>query len=288
MFKFILILFGVIMINGCQQNGDINKKRALDFEEVSKELSNLNQNNNIEDYERNTNNPIAPIQKIKVVNKFPHDPNAYTQGLLYHKGYLYESTGLVGSSSLRKVELKTGKVVKQINVAGGMFAEGIEIFNDKIYQLTWTSQICLIYDLSTLKKISEYRYNGEGWGLARFGDNLLMSNGTGILKVLKVEDFSELKKITVNDNGRPIYYLNELEQIEDEIWANIYGSNRIARIDPKTGKVNSYLDLSKLYDFVEPGDNPEVLNGIAYDKENRRIFVTGKYWKYVFEIEVLN
>jgi glutamine cyclotransferase len=115
-----------------------------------------------------------------------------------------------------------------------------------------------------------------------------MSNGTGILKVLKVEDFSELKKITVNDNGRPIYYLNELEQIEDEIWANIYGSNRIARIDPKTGKVNSYLDLSKLYDFVEPGDNPEVLNGIAYDKENRRIFVTGKYWKYVFEIEVLN
>ena len=288
MFKFILILLGVIMINGCQQNGDINKKRALDFEEVSKELSNLDQNASTDDYIKNANNPVAPIQKIKVVNKFPHDPNAYTQGLLYHKGYLYESTGLVGSSSLRKVELKTGKVVKQIDVSGGIFAEGIEIFNDKIYQLTWTSQVCLIYDINTFKKVSEYKYNGEGWGLAGFGDNLIMSNGTGYLKVLKGEDFSELNKISVIDNGRPIYYLNELEQIEGEIWANIYGSNRIARIDPNTGKVNSYLDLSKLFDFVEPGDNPEVLNGIAYDNENKKIYVTGKYWKYVFEIEVLN
>lgn len=288
MSKYFLFFYIVLFFWGCRQNGEVKKKRALEFEEISKEIASLDQNSNNSNNSNSVEELFAPVKRIKVVKKFPHDPKAYTQGLFFYGGYLFESTGLVGNSSLRKVELESGKVLKKIDIKGGIFAEGIDHSDNKIFQLSWTSGICFVYNFNTFEKIAEFQYQGEGWGLTLYNNNFIMSNGTNILKFMRTDNFGVNKFIQVNDNGRPIYYLNEMEIIEGEIWANIYGSSRIAVINPETGSVNFYIDLSILYEYMQETDNPEVLNGIAFDKDNKRIFVTGKYWKYIFEIEIVN
>lgn len=225
-----------------------------------------------------------PVFRYRVVNTFPHDKEAFTQGLEFHDGYLYESTGLHGKSSLRRVELRTGRVVQIHRLADEFFAEGITLLGDKIYQLTWQNGVCFVYDRKTFNQLTQFRYFGEGWGLTNDGKHLIMSDGSATITFRDPDTFAEVRKITVRANGEPVKNLNELEYIEGEIWANIWYSDMIARIDPQTGVVKAWVDMEGL-----PTPNrglEDVLNGIAYDRQNKRIFVTGKRWSKLFEIEL--
>lgn len=233
-------------------------------------------------------NNKAPISKIKVVNIYPHDPEAFTQGLFYRDGFLYESTGLVGKSSLRKVDLATGKIIKKIKLPDKYFGEGITYFNNKIYQLTWTNQKGFIYDFKTLKKTAEFNYEGEGWGIASDGKKLFMSDGSSKIQCREPASLKILKTLNVHDGKEPITGINELEFIKGEIWANIFMQSVIVRISPHTGKILGWIDLSLLYNKIPKYYSVDVLNGIAYDENNDRIFVTGKYWPYVFKIKINN
>ncbi|MDW8106574.1 MAG: glutaminyl-peptide cyclotransferase [Armatimonadota bacterium] len=226
-----------------------------------------------------------PTYRYRIVNTFPHDKRAFTQGLVFHNGYLYEGTGLRGESSLRKVELRTGRVLRLHRLAPEFFGEGITIFNNKIYQLTWQDGICFVYDLETFRQITQFRYYGEGWGLTHDGKHLIMSDGSDTITFRDPETFAEVRKIQVRAQGKPVEFLNELEYIEGEIWANIWYSDMIARIDPQTGVVKAWVDLESLP--VPNRTSEDVLNGIAYDPQNKRIFVTGKRWEKLFEIELV-
>lgn len=233
-------------------------------------------------------NTKAPIYKIKVVNIYPHDPEAFTQGLFYREGFLYESTGLVGKSSLRKVDLITGKVINKIKLPDEYFGEGITYFNNKIYQLTWKNQQGFIYDFKTLQKTAAFSYESEGWGIASDGKTIFMSDGTSNIQCRETNNLKINKSLNVRDGKIIIAGINELEFIDGEIWANIFTQNVIARISPHTGKVLGWIDLNLLYNQIPKYHSVDVLNGIAYDKNNNRIFVTGKYWPYVFEIKIHN
>ena len=226
----------------------------------------------------------APISSIKIINIFPHDSKAFTQGFLYYDGYLYESTGLNGKSALRKVNIKSGKVLQEFKLDSKYFAEGIAISGSMIYQLTWRSNIVFVYDLFSFKLLNKISYPGEGWGITSDRKNLFISNGTAVIDCIDPEQFTIVRKINVHDEGNAIGNLNELEFIRGEIWANIFKENVIARISPQTGKVLGWVDLSLLYNMLPVNCRVDVLNGIAYDQENDRIFVTGKYWPKVFEI----
>lgn len=226
-----------------------------------------------------------PVYRYRIVNTFPHDKNAFTQGLEYHNGYLYESTGLKGESSLRKVELRTGRILRIHRLAPEYFGEGMTILGDRIYQLTWQNGICFVYDLNTFRQITQFRYYGEGWGLTNDGKYLIMSDGSDTITFRDPETFAEVRKIRVRANGKPVEMLNELEYIEGEIWANIWYSDMIARIDPQTGIVRAWIDMEGLP--VPNRTSEDVLNGIAYDRQNKRIFVTGKRWSKLFEIELV-
>jgi glutamine cyclotransferase len=231
-------------------------------------------------------NTKAPISSIKVINIFPHDPKAFTQGLIYYNGYLYESTGLNGKSTLRKVNIKSGKVLKKFKLDQNYFAEGITIHSNKIYQLTWQNNIVFVYDLLSFKLLNNFSYQGEGWGITTGGKSLFMSNGTAVIDCIDPEHFTVVRKIKVHDGGIAISNLNELEFIRGEIWANIFMENVIVRISPLTGEVLGWVDLSKLYNLL-PGDcKVDVLNGIAYDQKRDRIFITGKLWPKIFEIKL--
>ncbi|MFN4033748.1 MAG: glutaminyl-peptide cyclotransferase [Fimbriimonadales bacterium] len=231
-------------------------------------------------------NAEIPTFRYRVVNTFPHDKEAFTQGLEFHDDYLYESTGLNGKSSLRRVELRTGRVVQIHRLAEEFFAEGITILGDKIYQLTWQNGVCFVYDLKTFHQLTQFRYFGEGWGLTNDGKHLIMSDGSATITFRDPDTFAEVRKITVRANGEPVKNLNELEYIEGEIWANIWYSDMIARIDPQTGVVKAWVDMEGL---PTPHRGLEdVLNGIAYDRPNKRIFVTGKRWSKLFEIELVS
>lgn len=222
----------------------------------------------------------------KVVHTYPHDRNAFTQGLFYYKGLLYEGTGQQTGSSLREVELETGKVLRQHNLDGSLFGEGITLYNDKIYQVTWQNKVGFIYERPTFKLINKIYYSTEGWGLTTMGDHLVMSDGSNILYYFEPETFSVISRVEVYDNINLIDSLNELEYINNEIWANIWMSDQIARIDPETGKVKGYIDLKGLLNNSDRTENTDVLNGIAWDKEGNRIFVTGKNWPKLFEIKI--
>jgi glutamine cyclotransferase len=228
----------------------------------------------------------APIAKAAVVNVFPHDPESYTEGLVYHEGYLYESTGLKGKSSLNKLDIITGKVIKKIDLSREYFGEGMTIIGNKIYQLTWLNQVGFIYDLSSFQEIGKFSYQGEGWGLTTDGKYLIMSNGTSVISFLDPETFGVIRKIEVRDGKNPVNNLNELEFIQGEIWANVFMEDIIVRIAPQTGKVLGWIDLSNLYSMLPDSERRDVLNGIAYDQEGDRIFVTGKFWPKIFEIKV--
>lgn len=222
----------------------------------------------------------------EVVNSFPHDPTAFLQGLVWHDGFLYESTGLEGRSTLRRVEFPSGKVIKMTRLDPDLFGEGLALVGNRLIQLTWTTGKGLIYDRDSFSRIGEFTYDTEGWGLAFDGQNLIMSDGSNVLTYLDPQSFKPVKKLSVTMNGRPARQLNELEFIEGEIWANVWQSDLILRIDPATGRVTSYLDLKNLLPPQMRRGGEDVLNGIAYDAAQKRIFVSGKLWPRLFEIRL--
>ena len=227
------------------------------------------------------------IYSYRVVNDYPHDKTAYTQGLLYHNGYFYESTGQEGQSSVRKVEIETGEILKIHNLESKFFGEGLVIYDGRLFQLTWKNKVGFVYDLQTFEEIRRVHYTTQGWGLASNGEQLIMSDGTNKIYFLEPEYFTVVSSIEVYDNERPVWQLNELEYINGELWANIYMTDRIARIDPSNGKVLAYIDLKGIlpdrYDHSELAE----LNGIAWDSENKRLFITGKNWPRLFEIDTV-
>lgn len=220
----------------------------------------------------------------QIVNVYPHDPDAYTQGLVFANGNLLESTGREGHSSLRLVELQTGKVLNEVNVPSPYFAEGLALLKGKLFQLTWQHGVGFIYDAATFDKLGEFKYSGEGWGLTTDGSSLILSDGSSSIRFLDPETFKLTKSIKVMDRGRAIDSLNELEFVRGEIYANIWHDERVARIEPGTGKVNGWIDLTGLRALSGVSDEEGVLNGIAYDESNDRLFVTGKLWPKLFEI----
>jgi glutamine cyclotransferase len=224
---------------------------------------------------------------FEVVHAFPHDRTAFTQGLEFHAGFLYESTGLNGRSSLRKVRPETGEVVQQVNLSPDFFGEGITMLYDEIYQLTWQSEVGFVYGARDFHLLRRFSYTGEGWGLTNNGREIFMSDGTASLRVIEAGTFKEKRRIKVHDGARSIDQLNELEFVEGEIFANVWQTDRIARISPVSGDVVGWIDLAGLLSpmyLVEPGG---VLNGIAYDPVQKRLFVTGKLWPNLFEIRLV-
>jgi glutamine cyclotransferase len=227
----------------------------------------------------------APVAGYKIIRTYPHDPEAFTQGLVYYNGFLYEGTGMVGRSSVRKVELKTGKVLQKIDVPAPYFGEGIALWKDKIIELTWQTRIGFVYDRESLRQTRTFTYPVEGWGLTHDGKRLIESDGTSTLYFWDPETFKELGRLQVKDHGRVVSNLNELEYIRGEIYANIWQTDRVARISPATGAVLGWIDLSGLLNASERS-GVDVLNGIAYDAKTNRLFVTGKLWPKLFEIQV--
>lgn len=233
------------------------------------------------------NTPESGLYGYRIVNTFEHDPNAFTQGLVWENGYLCEGTGLPGHSTLRKVELETGKVVKSINLPAEYFGEGITIFEDKIIQLTYLSNVGFVYDKETFQKLREFHYPHEGWGITHDGERLITSDGTPTLYFLDPQTFEIISSVDIYYDNNLLWDINELEFIDGRIYANIWPTDRIAIIEPQTGKVTALVDLTGLLTGRDRPRNVDVLNGIAYDPENRRLFVTGKYWPKLFEIKLI-
>ncbi|MGH9722668.1 MAG: glutaminyl-peptide cyclotransferase [Bryobacteraceae bacterium] len=227
----------------------------------------------------------APAYGYKIVNAYPHDPKAFTQGLVFHEGFLYEGTGQETKSSIRKVEIKTGAVIRQVPLDEQYFGEGITLWKDKLIQLTWKTKIGFVYDRETFKMLRTFTYKTEGWGLTHDGKQLIMSDGTATLYFLDPETFKESKRLRVTDRGSPVDNLNELEYVRGEIWANVWQTYKLARINPATGAVAGWVELDGVLDGV-PHGRVDVMNGIAYDAKGDRLFVTGKWWPKLFEIKV--
>jgi glutamine cyclotransferase len=227
------------------------------------------------------------VYGVQVIQTFPHDPEAFTQGLIFHEGYLYESTGLHGKSSLRKIHLETGQAVKTIPLPERYFGEGLTRWKDTLVQLTWQSRVGFIYDLPTLRLMKTRPYPFEGWGLTEDGHSLIASDGTAQLYFLDPVLLKERKRIVVRDQGLPVARLNELEFINGEVFANIFLTDRIARIAPDTGEVTGWIDLTGLLPSPDRRPNTDVLNGIAYDRQRDRLFVTGKNWPKLFHIRLV-
>ena len=227
-------------------------------------------------------------QTYEVVGSYPHDPTAFTQGLVFHDGYLYEGTGRRGESSLRKVELESGRVLESVDLPPMFFGEGITILKQRVYQLTWQSLTGFVYDLESFAVVGQFRQFTEGWGLTHDGGQLIMSDGSAQIYFLDPETIAPLRQIEVRDQGRPIDQINELEYIDGEIYANVWHSDDILRISPRTGEVLGRIDMSGIID-AELIRNPEaVLNGIAYDTVSKRTFVTGKLWPRLFEVRFIS
>jgi len=227
-----------------------------------------------------------PVYGYEIVRVYPHDPRAFTQGLQYVDGFLYEGTGQVGESSIRKVELETGKVLKKRDVPRPHFGEGITIWKNELIELTWQTNVAFVYDKETFEPRRTFNYAGEGWGLTQDATQLYMSDGSDEIRVLDPATFNERKRIKVRALGAPVKNLNELEWVKGEIFANVWQTDNIVRIAPATGKVTGYLDLHGL---LSPGERggADVLNGIAYDAKRDRLFITGKWWPKLFEIKLV-
>ncbi len=227
-----------------------------------------------------------PGLTYKIIDKIPHDISAYTQGLIYFNDYLYESTGQYFESSIRKVNPATGDVLKKASIPDAYFGEGIAIFENTIYMLTWQSRQCMIINLETFKIENTFSYSGEGWGLTDDGTSLIMSDGTSLLKFIDPSSRTVTKTVPVSFNSRPVSQLNELEYIDGKIWANIYNEDRIAVINPVTGNIENIIDFSELRNFERGNPHAEVLNGIAYNKITKEIYLTGKNWSYYYRIKI--
>ena len=229
-----------------------------------------------------------PVYAFMVKHAYPHDTGAFTQGLFIKDGVLYESTGLKGQSSIRRVQLETGRVLQKKAVPAEFFGEGIAAVGDDIVGLTWTSKVGFVYDAKTFNVKRKFSYEGEGWGLTSNGKQVFMSDGSPAIRVLDPKTLAEVRRIQVSADGKPIAGLNELEWVDGQIYANVWGSNVIARIDPANGNVLGWIDLTGLADPAWKGMGPDdVLNGIAWDAVHRRLFVTGKHWPKLFEIELV-
>jgi len=229
----------------------------------------------------------TPVYRFEVVNAWPHDTGAFTQGLLFHDGALYESTGLEGKSSLRRVAIETGAVEKQIDLPADVFAEGLALHGDRLYQLSWRNHVGFVYDLRTFELKRRFEFYSEGWGLTSDGRRLYMSDGTNVLRVLDPDSLRVERTIPVFDGDVPVSQLNELEWIDGEIWANVWKSDRVVRIDPQSGRVTAFVDLKGLLPPQDERPGIDVLNGIAWDRGTNRIWVTGKLWPRLFEIRVV-
>jgi glutamine cyclotransferase len=226
-----------------------------------------------------------PILDVKLVRAYPHDPHAFTQGLEYYGGYLYESTGIAGQSTLRKVALQTGEVIQKVSLPPQYFGEGLTIFRGKIYQLTWLSKKGFVYNLRSFRQIGEFPYDTEGWGLTHDDTSLIMSDGTNKIRYIDPVSFGVTRTIEVYAGGEGVVNLNELEYVKGDIFVNIWHSPRIARVDARSGQVLAWIDLTSIVSKEQHGEEA-VLNGIAYDKAGDRLFVTGKNWSKLFEIKV--
>lgn len=222
----------------------------------------------------------------EIVNSYPHDSTSFTQGLLWRDGGFYESTGMYGHSKLRRLEFPSGKVLKEVSLTDDLFGEGLALVDTRLIQLTWTTHRGFTYDIESFKKLEEFRYDTEGWGLTYDGTNLILSDGSSDLFYLDPHSFKLTKKLAVTMNGQPMLELNELEFIEGEIWSNVWQSDLILRIDPATGRVTSFLNMKNLLAPADRTGTEDVLNGIAYDADKKRIFVTGKRWPRIFEIKI--
>ena len=237
--------------------------------------------------EPSTNSNVIPVYTYKVVNTYPHDRSAFTEGLVFEDGVLYEGTGLNGYSNLRIVKLETGETLQIYELPPQFFGEGVTIYGNKIIQLTWKSHIGFVYDKYSFKLMQDFNYPDEGWGITHDGKHLIMSDGSSTLHFLDPETFKEIGQIEVSANDIPVTRINELEYIQGEIYANIWQTERIARINPLTGQVISWIDLKGILSPEDHSETVDVLNGIAYDAKNSRLFVTGKFWPKLFEIELI-
>lgn len=302
-FLLILTVFVVAFAAACRNNANNNPAQMNRSSNTSRANANAqatvnaNQSNAAQ---TTAQNGEIPVYGYEVVRTYKHDPNAFTEGLFFHNGYLYESVGQNGDSAMRKVELETGAIKAQHTLDKKYFGEGATVLNDKIYQLTWQEGRCFVYDAATLEPVATFAYEGEGWGITTDGTNLIMGDGSDVLTFRSPTDFRTVRKINVTYNGKPLYLINELEYINGEIWSNIWHSedtatmnypnigkpNYIARINPADGKVVGWIDLKNISPDDVARDPENTLNGIAYDQAANRIFVTGKKWRKLFEIKV--
>jgi len=229
----------------------------------------------------------APLLGYRIVNTYPHDPRAFTQGLVFADGVLYEGTGLRGQSGLRKVDLKTGNILRVRQLSAHFFGEGITIYGNRVLQLTWRAKVGFVYDRQTFQLLETFNYPTEGWGITHDGRSLIMSDGTSTLYFLDPQTFQEVDRLKVHTRDGPVSRLNELEYVKGEIYANVWKTDRIAKISPETGEVVGWIDLEGLLKPEDHNSRIDVLNGIAYDVKNDRLFVTGKLWPKLFEIELV-
>ena len=229
----------------------------------------------------------APLLGYRIVNTYPHDPRAFTQGLVFADGVLYEGTGLRGQSGLRKVDLKTGNILRVRQLSAHFFGEGITIYGNRVLQLTWRAKVGFVYDRQTFQLLETFNYPTEGWGITHDGRSLIMSDGTSTLYFLDPQTFQEVHRLAVHTRDGPVSRLNELEYVQGEIYANVWKTDRIAKISPETGEVVGWIDLEGLLKPEDHNSRIDVLNGIAYDVKNDRLFVTGKLWPKLFEIELV-
>jgi len=234
------------------------------------------------------NSDGIPVYTYNITNTYPHDRDAFTQGLVFEDGVLYEGTGLFGHSTLRRVELETGDILQIRELSDQFFGEGITIYEDKIIQLTWQSNIGFVYDKDSFELLQEFNYSTEGWGITHDGERLITSDGTSTLHFLDPQTFEEIGQLEVFGNDGPVTRLNELEYIQGEIYANVWQTDRVARIAPQTGRVIGWIDLRGLLTAEDRSEPVDVLNGIAYDAEADCLFVTGKLWPKLFEIELIS
>ena len=229
----------------------------------------------------------APVVGYRIVNTYPHDPRAFTQGLVFADGVLYEGTGLRGQSGLRKVDLKTGNILRVRQLPAQLFGEGITIYGNRVIQLTWRARVGFVYNRETFQLLDTFTYPTEGWGITHDGRSLIMSDGTSTLYFLDPQTFQEVHRLEVHTRHGPVSRLNELEYVQGEIYANVWQTDRIAKISPETGEVIGWIDLEGLLRPEDRDRRVDVLNGIAYDVKNDRLFVTGKLWPKLFEIELI-
>lgn len=280
-FIFIMLLSMALSCRDSQNYNPGNKIESNNLE---------NKNSSEKKADSNTSANQAAQYTVNIINKYPHDPKAFTQGLFFHDGVLYESTGLKVYSTLRKDDFKTGKVIKKYQVPAEYFAEGACYLDKKIYQLTWQNNVCFVYDFSNFKLLKKMDLSGEGWGITTDGKVLFISDGTNIIRICEPENLKILKIISVSDNNyNPVNNLNELEYINGEIWANVWMTDKIVCIDPNSGIIKAWIDLSILRTYLndEQKINIDVINGIAIDNTTNKIYLTGKNWPFLFEIALV-